>query len=175
MGIDRRNFLKSLAAGSVIGLAAGGSVTFNPREALAKWPTGQALNGHASSASPSGTSASVGPYSYLVFYDSSASLYKAMNGMTGAADYSGSNAATVIQSAISGGPVGGSIYIQVGIYSGSGSVTNTNGLSIIAQGGAVFSGFTMPAFARMPSVVTRHTTLTPNGPYDGGDFGPSSS
>ena len=171
MSIDRRNFLKTVAAGSALGFAAGGAVSFDPREALAKWPTGQALNGHASSASPSSTSAAVGPYSYLVFYDSSASLYKAMNGITGAIDYSGTNAATVIQSAISGAPVGGSIYLQVGTYSGSGSVTNTSGLSIIAQGGAAFSGFTMPAFARMPSAFTRHVTLTPSGPYDGGDFG----
>jgi hypothetical protein len=117
----------------------------------------------------------VQPYSYLVFYNSTTRLYNAVNGTTGTTDYSGTDAATVIQSALSGAPTGGSVYIQVGTYNGTGSITNANGLSIIAQGGAVFSGFTMPAFARMPSILTRHVTLTPNGPFDGGDFGPDSS
>lgn len=175
MSIDRRKFLRTLAAGSAFGLAAGGLIGFQTRQASAGWPTGQPLDGHGLNASPSSASSLVQPYSYLIFYDSAAGLYEAMNGTTGATDYSGTNAATVIQAAISGAPTGGSVYIQVGTYSGTGSVTNTNGLSIIAQGGAAFSGFTMPAFARMPSTVTRHVTLTPNGPYDGGDFGPSSS
>jgi hypothetical protein len=173
MSLDRRKFIQVLAAGSAVGLAAGGAGSFKVRQTSATSPTGQALN-PSSAASSAAASTMVQPYSYIVFYDSTAKLYNAVNGTTGTTDYSGTNAATVIQSALSGAPTGGSVYIQVGTYTGTGSVTNTNGLSIIAQGGAVFSGFTMPAFARMPSILTRHNTLTPNGPFDGGDFGPNS-
>jgi len=180
-----------LAAGSVVGLAAseaGSSkagqtlgitspMWTKPSISTSSTPASTSTSSTSTSTSTSSTSTStmVQPYSYLVFYNSTTKLYNAVNGTTGTTDYSGTDAATVIQSALSGAPTGGSIYIQVGTYSGTGSITNANGLSIIAQGGAVFSGFTMPAFARMPSILTRHITLTPNGPYDGGDFGPNSS
>lgn len=174
MNTDRRNFLKTLAAGSAVGLAIGGLGGLKTGQALSGSPTGQALEGQAQKASPSSTSAAVQPYSYIVFYDSGNGVYSAMNGTTGAIDYSGADAGTIIQQTVNGAPTGGSVYIQVGTYNGTGSVTNSGGLPIIAEGGAVFSGFAMPAFARMPSIVTRHLTLTPNGPFDGGDFGPSS-
>ena len=169
MDVDRRSFIKALAAGSVVGLAATGTANFAARPASGAAPVGQ-------SQTPAGSSSGGKfPYSYLVYRDSSSGLYDAVNGMTGTVDYSGSNAATVLQSAVNNAPMGGSIFVHVGTFSGSGAVTNTRGLSIIAQGGTVFSGFTMPCFARMASIVTRHFTLTPEGPYDGGDFGPNTS
>lgn len=171
LNVDRRSFIKVLAAGSAVGLAVSGAAGFASKTVSGKAPTGQSQFPSSSSSSSSG--GGVQPYSYLVYRNSSTGLYDALNGLTGAIDYSGSNAATVIQSAVNGAPTGGSVFLHLASYTGTGSVTNTRGLSIIAQGGATFSGFMMPAFARLASTVTRHITVTPSGPFDGGDFGPN--
>ncbi|HVP24273.1 MAG TPA: hypothetical protein VMS77_10230 [Conexivisphaerales archaeon] len=116
------------------------------------------------------------PTSYLVFKDARDPLkpYKARNGMTAAVDFSGTDAGAVIQEAISATDAGGSMFIRSGAYSGTTSPKNGKSISIVAEGGAVFSGFSMPAFTRSLSNVARPVTLTPNGPLDGGDFGPNS-
>lgn len=61
--------------------------------------------------------AKISPYSYLIYIDGS--TIKARNGTTGAIDYSGTDAATVIQNAITklnDDGVGGLIFIKSGTY-----------------------------------------------------------
>jgi parallel beta-helix repeat protein len=56
------------------------------------------------------------PPSYLIFKDDAGNVY-ARNGMIGQIDFSGTDAATVIQQAINALPAGGMIFIKAGTYS----------------------------------------------------------
>jgi hypothetical protein len=85
------------------------------------------------------------PYSYILFKD--ASTYYAKNGLTGAIDYSGTNASQVIDNALA---VGGTIFLRKGEYYLSGELKiNVAGTSIIGEGSGtkliIISGATKSA------------------------------
>ena len=101
--VSRRSFLKKLGISS--GLAAAGGIGYLVGQA-------QATPSMVSPVAPGSTKI---PASYIVYRDGPTIL--ARNGDTGQNDYSGTDAATVIQNAIDALPTtGGTIFIRAGSY-----------------------------------------------------------
>lgn len=76
---------------------------------------------------------------YLIFVDASDSnKIKALNGITGAVDYSGSDAATVINAALSAMTSGGELFVKAGTYDLSSSIYlhNRQNILITGEGGS---------------------------------------
>jgi len=75
--------------------------------------------------------------SYIIFKDDN--FYKAKNGTTGCIEFSGTDAATVIQSAIDALPAeGGSIYVKRGLYEIESTLVPKVPLKIVSERGAKF-------------------------------------
>ncbi len=66
-------------------------------------------------------------------------IYYAQNGNTGQIDYSGTDATTVIQSAIDALVDGGLIFVKRGVYSLTGCIVLTQGIHLLGEQGAVLS------------------------------------
>jgi len=94
----------------------------------------------------------ISPASYII-YSGSDGLYWARNGHTGLINYSGSDAATVIQNAINALPNGGRIFIKEGTYTINSRIVVASGVEIcgvwgrtklisagITDGTAIFQG-----------------------------------
>ena len=72
---------------------------------------------------------------YIIFIDAADSnKIKAKNGLTGAIDYSGTDARVVIQSAVTALSSGGSIFISAGTYSISYNINLASNIHIFGQG-----------------------------------------
>jgi len=102
-GTLRRDFL-CLGAGLVVGGAA--AYMFTPK------PEPTTFSGRDLTLTTNGSF--VKPASYIIFKDGS--TIKAVNGTTGAIDYSGTDAATVINNAIAALTSGGVVFIKAGNY-----------------------------------------------------------
>ena len=70
--------------------------------------------------------------SYVILIDGS--TVKAVNGTTGAVDYSGSDAATVINNAINALTSGGKIFIKAGTYTLSSRIMINSGIGVFGEG-----------------------------------------
>jgi len=76
------------------------------------------------------------PASYIIY--KSGSEYRARNGLTGEIEFSGTDAATVIQQAIDGLTDGGIIFISTGIYPIETSIAIKNNIHIIGEGWGIY-------------------------------------
>src|SRR5207245_1236318 len=95
--VSRRKFLQGL----VIAGASGGA--------------GLALSQVLAPPVFAGSITDVEPASYIIYIDSGGTIY-ARNGTTGAVDYSGPDAATVLQNALGAASSGGTIFFREGTY-----------------------------------------------------------
>ena len=82
---------------------------------------------------PITSEAVIAPASYIIYKDGT--TYYAQNGQTGVNDYSGTDASTVIQSAINAlGTNGGKIFIKAGTYTLSTSIIFQKNQTIVGEG-----------------------------------------
>ena len=83
----------------------------------------------------------VKPASYII--DKSGDTYRALNGSTGKIDYSGTDAASVIQSAISAAPTGTSIFFKTATYNLNSTITINKQLRLAGEVSAstLFCGY----------------------------------
>jgi parallel beta-helix repeat protein len=121
--VSRRNFLKK-AIPVIAGVGLAGALRIDP--------------GFASSVSPSVAPPSPGNQlstaSYVIYREK---IFYAQNGTTGRIDYSGVDAATVIQSAIDALTDGGLVVLRRGVYSLTRSIIVRQGIDLLGEQGAV--------------------------------------
>jgi len=117
--VSRRSFLKK-AVPVVVGVGLAGALGIDP------------TLGASSNARPSqGTQLSTA--SYIIYYQDN---FYAQNGTTGIIDYSGTDAATVIQAAIDALLNGGLIFFRRGIYPLTNALLVSHGIHLVGEQGA---------------------------------------
>ena len=87
---------------------------------------------------------------------------------------SGTHPSAVIQACVNAAY--GSIEIVDGTYTDTTNVTNASNIPILISSLVTFSGFTVALGSGIPWLALGgkpFVTVTPNGPFDGGDFGPN--
>ena len=162
--MNRRDFLQGALAGGAVTATVAGAGGFIVRQ--------------PSTVAPSENSDLAGVYSYIIFRSGPSGDFVAKNGSTGKDDYTGEAAAvlTSVNSALKAN--GGTAYLKgpcdfgsiTWTLSGKTAVVqdpSVTGLSLASDGTWLGTVLTSPA----PKAFY---TLTPNGPTDGGDFGPNS-
>ncbi len=118
--VSRRDFLKK-AVPVIAGVGLAGALRIDPIFA-------------ASSNSRPNQGTQLSTASYIVYYQDN---FYAQNGTTGMIDYSGMDAATVIQAAIDGLTEGGLIVLRRGIYPLNNSVKLGQGIHLLGEQGAI--------------------------------------
>jgi len=118
--VSRRSFLKK-AVPVIAGVGLAGALRIDP------------IFGATSNTRPTqGTQLSTA--SYIVYYQDN---FYAQNGTTGVIDYSGTDAATVIQAAIDALTEGGLIILRRGIYALTSCIRVSKGIHLLGEKGAV--------------------------------------
>ena len=120
--VSRRNFLKR-AAPVVAGVGLAGVLGID-----------RVFGSTASAAAPPTPGNRIATASYIIYYQKG---FYAQNGTTGAVDFSGSDAATVIQSAVNALAEGGLIILRRGVYTLTDEVTLGQGIYLLGEQGAI--------------------------------------
>ncbi len=118
--VSRRSFLKK-AVPVIAGVGLAGVLRIDPT-------LGASSNTHPSQGTQLSTA------SYIIYYQDN---FYAQNGTSGAIDYSGTDAATVIQAAIDALTEGGLIVLRRGIYTLTNSIRVGQGIQLVGERGAV--------------------------------------
>lgn len=166
--VDRRNFIKDAGIagmGAALGAVAVAGVKV---EALVP-PTDTPIDQYTN----------VQPYAYIIFRDDASAVWVAKNGTTGEVDYSDPDPATVLADVNTAlATDGGTAYLKGPCDYGSITWTLSGQTAVIQDptvaGLALASDGTWLGNVRTHPALKTHLTLTPNGPLDGGDFGPYS-
>jgi parallel beta-helix repeat protein len=121
--VSRRDFLKR-AAPVVVGLGLAGALGVNPTFGSPSSPT----------TAPPSPGNQLSTASYVIYYQNK---YYAQNGTTGRVDYSGTDAAAIIQATIDTLIEGGLIVLRRGIYTLNSGIRIAQGIDLLGEQGAV--------------------------------------
>jgi len=121
--VSRRDFLKK-AVPVIAGVGLVGALGVDPGFASSKSP----------SSAPPTPGIQLSTASYVIYYQK---IFYAQNGTTGSIDYSGADAATVIQAAIDALTDGGLVVLRKGIYPLMNSIIVRQGIDLLGEQGAV--------------------------------------
>src|SRR5207247_2837823 len=121
--VSRRDFLKK-AVPVIAGVGLVGALGIDPGFASQSSPA----------ASPPTPGVQLSTASYVIYYQNK---FYAQNGSTGRIDYSGTDAATIIQAAINALPNGGLIVLRTGLYPLNDKIRVNQGIHLLGEQGAV--------------------------------------
>jgi hypothetical protein len=163
--VSRRDFFRGVLSGGAVSSVVAGVGGFELGQALTR--------------APKVVSDSWGMFSYTVFRSDTTGKWVARNGTTGREDYAGTAASVLASVNTALATDGGTAYLKGPCNYGSITWTLRGRTAVLLEptvtGLALASDGTWLGNVQTVPALRPYVLLTPNGPFDGGDFGPNSS